>query len=75
MAQRDGIKVSPLVRFCCLALVAAAGFAIFRELELPFSWQWLLIAPLFAFWFYLFGYTAVVGRSPSWMVVTTKRDR
>ena len=76
MIQGNGIKVSPFTRFCCLALVAVAGFAVFRGLHLvpPLSWQWwLFLIPLFAFWFYLFGYTAIWGRSPAWMAATTKK--
>jgi hypothetical protein len=74
MAVTDGIKVSPLLRLGCWVLVAATGFAVFKAFRLdpPLSWHWLFMVPLIVFFLYLFGYTAVVGHGPRWLVLTQR---
>jgi len=74
MAVTDGTKVSPLLRLGCWVLIAATAFAVFKafHLEPPLSWEWLLTASLIVFFLYLFGYTAVVGHGPRWLVLTRR---
>jgi hypothetical protein len=77
MTVTTGTRVTPFLRGVCWLILVLTAYALFKAFQLdpPLSVAWKISIVLgTVFFLYLFGYPALLGRGPPWLVLTQRND-